>query len=300
MSERDLVKQFFDRPGSLDASSVLLGIGDDAAVIRLPADQTMVCSIDTLIEGVHFPKETPADAIGYKAIAVSLSDMAAMGAEPKTALLSLTLPHADNNWLEAFSKGLFELMETYHVQLIGGDMTRGPLSITTVAHGWVPQHQALLRSSARVGDAIYVTGVLGDAGVALTNHPDPDCLQKLNCPLPRIQVGIGLRGIASAAIDISDGLATDLEKLCHASGVGADIETDKIPHRHASLEMALTAGDDFELCFTVPANQEAQLKRQHFDCRIQKIGTITAKKTVQFIHPDGSLIKLKYKGYEHF
>lgn len=298
MLEKDLIAHFFDR--SHLSEEVVCGIGDDAALITLPTHYLLATSIDTLVDGVNFPHNTSPEDIGYKAIAVSLSDMAAMGADPKTALLSLTMPQADEKWLHAFSTGLFELIDQYSMQLIGGDITKGPLSVTTVVNGFIPQGQAILRSRANIGDQIYVTGFLGDAGLALTNDSDADCLQKLNRPTPRVNVGIALRNIASAAIDISDGLATDLEKLCTASNVGASIAVNKVPRNKASIKTALTAGDDFELCFTVPIHKEIELANLKLNVPIKKIGHITVEKTVQYMLPDGTKMELAQKGYEHF
>lgn len=298
MSEYDLITNFFSHPKV--AKTVSLGIGDDAALITVPSGYELATSIDTLVAGVNFPDKTSPQDIGYKSIAVSLSDMAAMGAEPTTALLSLTLPRADEKWLTAFSSGLFELIDQYDMQLIGGDITRGPLSITTVVNGFVPRGQAILRGGARVGDVLYVTGTLGDAGLALIEESNFDCLTKLNRPIPRVKTGIALRNIASAAIDISDGLAIDLEKLCSASQTGASVNIDQVPLNKASIEMALSAGDDFELCFTVPPSKQIQLEKLKLDCSIQKIGTIISEKAVEFIQSDGLKMELKKKGYEHF
>lgn len=298
MSEQDLISRFFDRPN--DAPNVSIGIGDDAALLSLPPDTELATSIDTLTKGVNFPDNTSAEDIGYKAIAVSLSDMAAMGAQPSTTLLSLTIPSSDEAWLQAFSIGLFELINEYDMQLIGGDITRGPLSVTTVVNGFIPKGQALRRSSAKTGDLIYVTGTLGDAGVALTENSDTACLKKLNRPTPRIQTGIALRTIASAAIDISDGLVIDLERICRASKVGAQLNIDHVPCHKAPIELALTAGDDFELCFTVPAEKEAMLNTLNLDIPIQKIGIIRETKTIDLIRDDGTHMTLKKKGYDHF
>lgn len=309
MPEQALITQYFNRHNpispntSADATQVLLGIGDDAALITIPEHYELAISIDTLVTGVHFPPETAPEDIAYKALAVSLSDMAAMGARPETALLSLTIPTADKKWLKAFSDSLFELINIYRMRLIGGDTSRGPLlSITTVVNGLIPQGQAMRRSGARVGDALYVTGQLGDAGLGLQSGADPACRLRLNRPTPRVAFGIAIRDIASAAIDISDGLATDLEKLCAASGVGAQVNIDDVPRNKASIEMALTAGDDFELCFSVPPANDNKLETAliDLDCSYQKIGNITDKKTVHFLKKDGSSLKLKYKGYEHF
>ncbi|MCB1827161.1 MAG: thiamine-phosphate kinase [Coxiellaceae bacterium] len=298
MSEKTLITKFFER--NHIKKNVSLSIGDDAALFNIPAGFELATSIDTLVNGVNFPETTTPEDIGYKAMAVSLSDMAAMGAQPETALLSLTMPTASQTWLDAFSKGLFELIEQYDMQLIGGDITKGSLSITTVVNGIIPINKALKRSGANAGDSIYVTGSLGDAALGLMKDPKPDCLFRLNRPTPRVSTGLLLRDIASAAIDISDGLAADLEKLCEASNVGALVNSENIPRNKASIKTALTGGDDFELCFTVPAEKELQLKSLDFDCPIQKIGNITAEKTVDFIDSNGERIELEFKGYEHF
>jgi len=306
MSEQDLINKYFAKATSQPqspptVSSVITGIGDDAAVLSIPPGYELVVSMDTLIGGVHFPDHTTPRDIGYKSLAVSLSDMAAMGAEPKTALLALTIPAAENSWLEEFASGFFELIKTYQMELIGGDTTRGPLSITTVVNGMVPLGQALYRKNARPNDAIYVTGLLGEAAMGLGPNPNPSCLQCLNRPTPRVAVGLALRALATAAIDLSDGLAIDLEKLCAASGVGAEIQVEQIPRNSASIELALTGGDDYELCFTVPPSHEPQLvTRLNNLCAYKKIGLIKAEKSLQFIKKDKTLMNLSRRGYDHF
>jgi thiamine-monophosphate kinase len=300
MSEQKLIDRYFNRP--INSPNIVFGTGDDAALISLPPGHELASSIDTLVAGVNFPNNTHAEDIAYKAIAVSLSDMAAMGATPKTALISLTLANAEEKWLSAFSKGLYECLDAYNVDLIGGDITKGPLSITTVVNGFIPQGQALYRHGASPSDLVYVTEHLGDAGLGLQSDPNPSCLLALNRPTPRITTGIALRNIASAAIDISDGLATDLEKICIASQVGAKIQADQVPRQHASIEMALSAGDDFELCFTVPPEKVSRLEiaLANTNCCYQKIGIITIEKSCRFFCNDGSPLKLASKGYDHF
>ncbi|HEX4044890.1 MAG TPA: thiamine-phosphate kinase [Gammaproteobacteria bacterium] len=269
MNEFDIIQQFFNRqPASMPG--VILGIGDDCALVQVPADQILALTIDTLVAGVHFfESAAPAD-IGYKALAVSLSDLAAMGATPAWATLALTLPQNDKSWLAEFTNGFFTLADQYHTALIGGNITRGPLTITVQAHGLLPAGHAVTRQQAKPGDLIYVTNTLGDAGLALyaLQHPELNisgltpCLQRLHRPTPRIAEGIALRSFASAMIDLSDGLAGDLQHLIDQSQVGAVVNIEQLPLSASLLQavpldiayhLALTAGDDYELCFTVPA-----------------------------------------------
>lgn len=302
MQEHDLIRRFFTRKST--DPNVKLGVGDDAAIIQVPENLELVTSIDTMVCGVNFPESTSPEDIGYKALAVSLSDMAAMGAKPETVLLSLTLPEANEKWLTAFSNGFYECADAYNVALIGGDITKGPLSVTTTVNGFVPKNKAILRSGAKPGDLIYVTGNLGDAGLALQllkeNATDNLLLKTLNRPTPRVDEGIALRGIAHSAIDVSDGLATDLEKICVASHVGARVDINNLPLSKAltslidiqrAIELALTAGDDFELCFTAAPDKQ---------CDHPCIGKITDKKGLKLIDKDGKLVILTNKGYEHF
>ena len=303
MLEHDLIKRFFTRKAS--HSNVTVGVGDDAAVLRIPETHELVTSIDTMVSGVNFPINTAAEDIAYKSLAVSLSDMAAMGAKPNTALLALTLPETDGSWLSGFSHGFFECLVAFDVDLIGGDISKGPLSVTTTLNGLVPKGSALLRTGAKPGDAIYVTGSLGDAGLALQQLKAKQTVQdaalrKLNRPTPRIEAGLAIRDFASAAIDISDGLATDLEKLCHASDVGAQVYVSDIPlsdtltssvNELTAITLALTAGDDFELCFTASPEHT---------CDYYKIGHIIEEKGLTFIDKNQQAFELKQKGYEHF
>jgi thiamine-monophosphate kinase len=243
------------------------------------------------VAGVHFPESSTAAAIGHKALAVNLSDLAAMGATPAWATLSVTLPDCDPVWLENFSQAFFRLAERYHVQLVGGDTTRGPLSVTVQAHGFVPAGTALRRQGAQAGERIYVTGTLGDAGLALRlgDQADPVLQQRLDYPEPRIAAGQLLRDVASAAIDISDGLLADLGHLLAADGLGASLNIDKLPRsgaftaatRQQALfyELPLSAGDDYELCFTVPERgcreMEFALSKQSID--VTAIGVLDAR-----------------------
>lgn len=301
-------------------SDIILGIGDDAALLRLPAGHELVVTVDTLVAGVHFPPQATPASIGHKALAVNLSDLAAMGAQPAWVTLALTLPQADPAWLEGFAQGFFVLAESYAVELIGGDTTRGPLSITVQAMGMVPAGEALRRDGAQPGDLIFVTGTLGDAALGLDlssqaqSHDDPHrafVLDRLHRPSPRIQAGLLLRGIASAAIDISDGLVADLGHICARSGTGACIELAQLPcsasflaltTTDARARLALSGGDDYELCFTVPPARLAQLEAQamRFTPGWTCIGRIETGSRVRCLQADGREFLLEKAGYDHF
>jgi thiamine-monophosphate kinase len=302
---------------------VRLGIGDDAAVLAVPVGQELVAAIDTLVEGVHFPRGTAAADIGWKALAVNLSDLAAMGASPAWALLALTLPDADTAFVEGFAEGFARLAQPSRLALVGGDTTRGPLSISIVVHGFVPPGKALTRAGARVGDAVLVTGTLGDAAAglhALQNPLDDDdsrgglrefLIERLNLPTPRLAAGAALRGQASACIDISDGLLADLGHLCRASGVGAEIDAALLPRSSAlmalydeasALRFALGGGDDYELCFTVPATKLAgvQADLSRLGCGVTRIGRVVEGNGVRVRAADGEWINDEPPGWEHF
>ncbi len=256
-----------------------LGIGDDAALLQLPEGHQLVVSIDTMVEGVHFLRRTDPAALGHKLMAVNLSDLAAMGAEPRWATLALTLPENDPEWLQQFSRGLFTLADRYKVDLVGGDTTRGPLTLTLQIHGIVPEGKVITRSGAQPGDLIGVTGSLGTAGYALQKLQQGEaaegirhCLEK---PTPQIEVGLQLRGHATAMVDLSDGLLADLGHITQRSGVGAQLNLSAIPidpalsylDRAQQLEFALTAGDDYQLCFIFPEQLKARVEEQ-----LRKVG----------------------------
>lgn len=316
MNEFGIIANYFTRP-TKHRELIRLSVGDDAAILQIPNDYQLVTSIDTLVENVHFPKTTPPSDVGYKSLAVSLSDLAAMGAKPFSTLLSITLPKANTDWLNEFARGFFEIANQFDIDLIGGDTTRGPLMISTVVYGLLHRNQGgLLRSAAKPGDLIYVTGTLGDAGCALAqrqkNQPiDPYLLKRLNRPTPRVKIGNILSHIASSAIDISDGLAADLHKILQASQVGANIYASNLPlstqlqnycsYREA-WQYALTAGDDFELCFTMHPSNQAQLQ-QHIasmDVKIHHIGEICAQKKLTIYDDQQQPFPIKKEGYEHF
>lgn len=288
MHEFDLIRTYFMR--SKDN-------GDDAALLTPPPGHQIVTSIDTSVVNRHFRDTTKPHAIGYKSLAVSISDIAAMGAQPISCLLSLTIPGVpkiDTQWLHEFSAGFFECANIFNVALIGGDTTEGPLSVSTVVFGIVPTGQALLRSSAQVGDDIYVTGTLGSAAAALT---DPDHDQTpLEYPEPRTSI-YRIRDRITSCIDISDGLTQDLAHILKASAVGAVIEAHKIPYT-TSLTHALYGGDDYELCFTAAPQQAKHIKK--LDIPVTQIGTITRTKTLVLIDQDKQPHTITPKGYQHF
>ncbi len=313
LTEFQIIERYFTKPAL--SRTVVKSVGDDAAVVAIPVGYEWVTSVDTLVESVHFPRETSAEDIGYKALAVNLSDLAAMGAEPVSALLAITLPKADEHWLESFARGFFSLAEQSRVDLIGGDATRGPLCISVVANGIVPEGKSLFRSGAKAGDLIYVTGTVGDAGLALelirSKKPVSDyLLQRLNRPSPRVKEGICLREFATSMIDISDGLVADLEKLLLASRVGARVSADRLPlsselrkqGEKRAWEYALTSGDDYELCFTVPNAKSTALEKafSSFDCGLSCVGEITSQRELVIIDRNNKPIAMKNKGYEHF
>ncbi len=309
-SEFSLIEKYFSRQ-TASRDDVLLGIGDDAAVMQLAPNEQLVVSTDTMVSGVHFPEDTSPFDIGYKLMAVNLSDLAAMGAVPRWASLALTLPDSNEIWLEEFSAGLFELAKQYSVQLVGGDTTRGSLTLSLTLQGTVTSNQYLQRGNAQVGDAIFVSGQLGDAGLALRQllakeTINRDCLVRLNQPTPRVELGQSLLGIANAAIDISDGLLADLGHVLDASQLGAHVQLQDLPLTEAVSSLTakgdwllpLNAGDDYELCFTVPDSAIAQLERQH--CRLTRIGTVVEGKGISCFTSTGKWDLPDDLGYEHF
>ncbi len=312
MNEFALIQQFFNQH-PVQRPDVVRSIGDDCAIVTVPFDKQLAISTDTLVSGVHFFPDMPAIDLGYKALAVNLSDLAATGATPAWALLALTLPKANTTWLQAFSQGFFELAERYHVALIGGDTTRGPLTITVHIHGFVSPRCALTRSGAKPGDEIYVTGTLGDAGLGLqllqtpAAHPQRDYfISRLYRPTPRVEAGQALCHLASAAIDISDGLAADLTHILERSQVGATLFATQLPltgeHTHENILRALTAGDDYELCFTVPSEKKPLLLQamKALNCPITCIGYIDDKHTLTVLDEHQQIFPLTSKGFDHF
>jgi thiamine-monophosphate kinase len=308
----DLIRQ---RVKSRD--DVVLGIGDDGAILSVPNDHHLVMCTDTLNAGVHFPDDTAPEDIGYKSLAVNLSDLAAMGASPAWASLAISLPDADQLWLEKFLDGFFELADEHGVQLIGGDTTQGPLSITISAQGFIPKQMALRRDGAKIGDEIWVTGSIGDAAGGLAQWrkgglQSAKLRYRLDRPTPRVNVGIALRGIANAAIDISDGLAADLSHILKAGRCGAEIEIcrmpmsklllEHFPDDHQRYDLQLNGGDDYELCFTAPAHQSLAIEQALVQCDVvgTVIGHVVAGSALKCFDENGQIVEIKQKGFEHF
>ncbi len=308
LSEFSLIQRFFTQQ-SVKNASTRLGIGDDCALLSLPDRYELAVTTDTMVENVHFFAGADPEQLGHKLLAVNLSDLASMGAKPVSVTLALTLPSVNENWLSAFAKGFLDLAKRYSVDLIGGDTTSGPLTLTVQAMGFVPNGKALLRSSALPGDFIYLTGSLGDAGLGLKIIQGYPCanpyaaLQRFHKPTPRIEEGLTLTGIANASIDVSDGLAGDLGHILKQSNVGACLDWQELPLSDAVLAyindtndwtMPLTAGDDYELCFTISPERAAQLT---INCT--KIGVIESTPGLR-LQKAGIIQPLTSKGYEHF
>lgn len=311
MDEFSLIRRYFS--GLTSASEgVDLGIGDDCALLDVPMGYELAVTTDTLIAGRHFPESTAPADIGWKALAVNLSDLAAMGAQPRWFTLALSLPAPDEAWLAGFSSGVKELADGHQVALVGGDTTRGPLSITITAMGVVPRGQSLCRSGAQAGDLVCVTGTLGDAALALQllqqGRTESTLMQHLNRPVPRVVAGQALRGWAGAAIDLSDGLASDLRHVLDASGVGADIEPAKLPASlefqrlaagESGVQLQLAGGDDYELCVCL-APADLEHARHKLDVPLTPIGVITARAGLRYLDAQGYEMKLELQGYNHF
>ncbi len=315
LGEFDIIAKYFASRGA--RSDVPLGVGDDAAVLNVRADRKLVLAMDTIVEGVHFLENAASEDIGYRALAVNLSDLAAMGAEPSWMSLSLSLSDADERWLDGFAKGLFELADAQGVALIGGDTVRGPLVITVQVGGWVESDRFLTRSGARPGDGVFISGVPGEAAAGLSllraGSQQEGAAARLRRrflrPKPRLDLGRALRTVASAAMDVSDGLLTDLEKLCSASGCGARLELDALPRSDAMralfdenecLRYALAGGDDYELLFSVaPANVEAVRARSIAGTPVTRIGVMTAESGVRCVL-GGNEYSPAHTGYDHF
>lgn len=308
LAEFDLIKRYFAVHAPQHPFN-RLGIGDDCALLNLPADYQLAVTTDTMVENVHFFPDADPYLLGHKLLAVNLSDLAAMGAEPFAVTLALTLPKVDETWLRAFAGGFIDLARRYRVDLIGGDTTAGPLTLTVQAMGAVPAGRALLRSSAKTGDLIFVTGQLGNAGLGLKIRQGFACaepalpLRCFNQPEPRVAEGMALRQSAHACIDISDGLAADLGHILEQSRVGACLDWERLPlsdqvRRYLAetqdWQMPLTAGDDYELCFTVSAESVPQLPA---GCHY--VGAIEAEPGLRLLRA-GKVQAFEAKGFEHF
>ena len=312
-SEFELIRLFFSA-ATRQRSDVLLGIGDDCALLQVPPGHTIAVSVDTLVAGRHFLPDVDPEALGHKALAVNLSDLAAMGATPAWLTLAITLPESDLDWLGAFMRGFAGLAERHGVQLVGGDTTRGPLSITVQAHGLLPLGRGLRRSGARPGDRLFVSGTLGDAALALRHRYTgsvAEALQaRLDRPTPRVALGLLLRDLATAAIDVSDGLHADLGHLCAASDVAARVMLSQLPLsptvrqvcNAGEWQFPLAGGDDYELLFSVAPDRIADLQAA---CRainepIQQIGELHQGEGITLIYPDGRESRETPQGYDHF
>ncbi len=315
MSEFSLIDRIRARAGK--RADVLLGIGDDAALLVVPPGQALVVSTDTLIAGVHFPHDTAPADIGWKALAVNLSDLAAMAAEPAWVSLALTLPDDSLAWLDSFLDGFLELAGQHDVALIGGDTTRGPLSITVTAHGFVPIEHALRRDTAQLGDDVWVTGTLGDAAGGLEQWRKQALMSsklrhRLDRPTPQVAAALALRGLAHSAIDISDGLAADLGHVLAASSLGAEIDlgrlptsrslVDHFPNEDARWRLQLAGGDDYELCFSAsPANALAiEQALAESGTLATVIGQLDAGSGLRLLTPEGEPFELVRLGHDHF
>jgi thiamine-monophosphate kinase len=316
LNEFELIRTFFARQ-PVSRADVAAGIGDDAALLRPPARQLLAVTSDLLVSGVHFLPDVEPHSLGHKALAVNLSDLAAMGAEPAWFLLNLVMPEVDARWLERFCGGMFDLARAYNMQLVGGDTSRGPLAIGIEAHGFVPEAAALRRSGAKTGDRIYITGTLGDAAVVLLHRLGKQRLseddfaavtERLDRPTPRVREGLSLRGLAHSAIDISDGLLADLGHILELSRVGARIFLDKIPvspvcraHiKKFGWEAALAMGDDYELCFTVPLHNIGALEKLQFACGLHWIGEIESEPGLRIVDESGGFYRPAFTGHDHF
>ncbi len=319
LDEFDLIERYFGIRATT-GEGVVAGIGDDAAVLQVPGGHQLVVTTDTLVGGVHFFKDASPVSIGHKLAAVNLSDIAAMGGQPEWALLTLTLPQVDESWLEGFTQGLHGLCREYGVSLVGGDTTRGPLSVGLQLIGTVPEGQALYRSGAIPGEIVCVSGTIGDAALALAVQQGRASVgdiaiieleNRLNRPEPRVKLGLGLRGMATACIDISDGLAADIGHIAAASSVGMEIRLEAVPLADAyrgylaaggGWDLAVSGGDDYELCFTLPESRlnEAMELGEQVGNRITSVGRVTTTREVIILGPDGNRYTPDTTGYNHF
>ena len=315
-SEFDIIQKYFTHT----ARRTVLGVGDDAALVRVAADHELAVSTDMLLVERHFFADDDPEALGHKALAVNLSDVAAMGATPRWALLSIALPEVNERWLTRFAAGWFALAESHRVALIGGDTTKGPLTISVTIMGEVPKGQALRRTGAKVGDEIWVSGTLGDAALALaylqrrlqlTPHDAAAVLPRLHRPTPRVKLGQKLLGLANSAIDISDGLLADLGHILQASNVGAEIQFDALPvsqtvrayfAHDAARKAALAGGDDYELCFTAKAARHDDIVRlgRRLKLPLSCIGAITRKRGLIVRDAKQQALTIEETGFDHF
>lgn len=315
LSEFDLIRQFFTRP----VHKAALGVGDDCALIKGRPGHQLAISTDMLVSGRHFFPDVPPRALGHKALAVNLSDLAAMGAEPRAFTLALALPEADPAWLAELAAGMLALADAHGCELIGGDTTKGPLTLCITVFGDVPGRQALRRDAARPGDDIWISGTLGDARLALGDCrgewllPEPDFTiirPRMDTPTPRVALGMALRGIAHAALDISDGLIGDLGHILTRSALGAIIDVDALPRSEVlgaqplarQRECVLAGGDDYELCFTAPVGAReaiAGISRQ-LGLPLTRAGSITPEPGLRLVDGDGNPYAFSGTAFDHF
>ena len=319
-SEFELIREYFTQP----TQHTNLSVGDDAALISVAPGMELAISADMLIAGTHFFHDADAYKLGWKSLAVNVSDMAAMGANPKWATLAIALPHADKDWLTEFSRGFFSCAKAFSVDLIGGDTTRGPLTISVQIMGEVPQGAAITRSGAQAGDDIWLSGILGDAALALAHLQGKMhdklalddgyieyCLHALHIPKPRVELGLALRKIATSAIDISDGLLSDLGHILKASAIGAEIHLNQVPtsafisqhlHEKHIQQYVLAGGDDYELCFTAPVNAREQINSlsRQLHLTLTNIGNTTSTTELLVYDASQKPIPINKTGYDHF
>ncbi len=312
MSEFGLIRRHFTRA----APGALLGVGDDAALLQVSPGNVLAVSTDMLVSGTHFFPDADPFLLGCKTLAVNLSDMAAMGARPRWATLAISLPAQNDEWLDRFSAGFFALAQQHEVDLVGGDTTRGPLTLSVTILGEVASGQVLRRDAARAGDDIWVSGELGDAALALAhlqgkvNLSAEDyavCAGRLHQPQPRVALGVALRGVAHAAIDVSDGLLADLGHILDASGMGAVLEIDALPvsallRRLQQTRLALNGGDDYELCFTAPAERRDEVAwiAASMGLPLTRIGQVVVEQGCQLRDAGGACLTFEERGYAHF
>jgi thiamine-monophosphate kinase len=319
MGEFELIAECFSQAGRSRAD-VIIGVGDDGAVLQVRDGFDLVVTTDTMVEGVHFFPDVDPRALGHKLVAVNVSDLAAMGAEPSWLSLAITLPKVDPIWLQAFAEGLSETADYYNCQLVGGDTTRGPLTLTVIAKGLVPRGKALTRAGAKVGDYLYVTGTLGDAALGLklvqnqvevSKKHRAHILQRFHYPTARVALGQALRTIASSAMDISDGLCGDLPHILQRSKVGAIVDVSKIPMSQAlkdscdwqsAVQCALSGGEDYELLFTVPENKRGALDvlLSPYGVPVTCIGRITGLAGKLELKQGDLPFAYQHQGYQHF
>jgi thiamine-monophosphate kinase len=315
LGEFDLIARWFTRP----VRRAVLGVGDDCALLSPAPGMQLAVSTDTLVEGRHFLSTVPPDRLGHKALAVNLSDLAACGAKPLAFTLALTLPRIDEAWLDGFARGLFALADQAGIELVGGDTTAGPLAIGITVFGEVPPGQALLRSGARAGDELWLSGTVGDARLALEAFRGAVSLDaaafeaaraRMECPSPRCALGVALRGIATSAIDVSDGLLGDLAHVLKRSAVGAEVRIEAVPMSNVIAAQpqalqrlcTLAGGDDYELLFSAPPAQAlaVQSAAAAVGVAVSRIGTLTTELGCRVIDHQGRAIDERFAGFDHF